>query len=407
MNRASSDRLAQAETLWAMLNPSAYPGRVRGGLEQRPALLRTHLGRLLQRLRSGRLVHRRPMDIKQSFATAANLQSRQLLARPGRQRCGFKPFSCTGARSRAQSRFDVFNTTSWTRTGTVLLPHRVVRGRRSRHATSGAGLLPVPASCQRRTGLLVRDLPPLRRPPLHDPQGPPLAEGQGRGTTGALLDNHKLRVRLGPANAAVLSSCAAGIDVNLADTAVAAMRSTITSISLATTRRQIQKNGPVKITVRRPWPAGGLALGRVRRARLLQPAAARFARDGRRRLRGTDRYGGQETAGGEELLRAKDGKESVNFAFPFHVPGGRIRLDVPFGAVRPELDQMPQRVQELADRRPLGRCRQRGLRRHLGHAGRPVGRDRRHHRDVAQFARPTPRCGGRRSSRPRSSIRGR
>ena len=37
----------------------------------------------------------------------------------------------------------------------------------------------------------------------------------------------------------------------------------------------------------------------------------------------------------------KEGKESVNFAFPFHVPGGEMRLDLPLGVIRPELDQMP------------------------------------------------------------------
>ena len=38
---------------------------------------------------------------------------------------------------------------------------------------------------------------------------------------------------------------------------------------------------------------------------------------------------------------AQEGKESVNFAFPFNVPGGDVRLDVPLGVIRPEHDQMP------------------------------------------------------------------
>ena len=37
----------------------------------------------------------------------------------------------------------------------------------------------------------------------------------------------------------------------------------------------------------------------------------------------------------------KEGKESVNFAFPFHVPDGEMLLDLPIGAMRPERDQMP------------------------------------------------------------------
>ena len=38
---------------------------------------------------------------------------------------------------------------------------------------------------------------------------------------------------------------------------------------------------------------------------------------------------------------AQEGKESVNFAFPFNVPDGQMLLDIPLGAFRPELDQMP------------------------------------------------------------------
>ena len=38
---------------------------------------------------------------------------------------------------------------------------------------------------------------------------------------------------------------------------------------------------------------------------------------------------------------AQEGKESVNFAFPFNVPGGEVRLDVPLGVIRAEQDQMP------------------------------------------------------------------
>jgi hypothetical protein len=37
----------------------------------------------------------------------------------------------------------------------------------------------------------------------------------------------------------------------------------------------------------------------------------------------------------------KEGKESVNFAFPFQVPGGQSLVDLPIGAMRPEIDQMP------------------------------------------------------------------
>ena len=52
---------------------------------------------------------------------------------------------------------------------------------------------------------------------------------------------------------------------------------------------------------------------------------------------------------------AKDGKESVNFAFPFNVPDGEVRLDVPFGVIRPDKRPDAQRLQELVHGGPLGR----------------------------------------------------
>jgi alpha-mannosidase len=37
----------------------------------------------------------------------------------------------------------------------------------------------------------------------------------------------------------------------------------------------------------------------------------------------------------------EDGKESVNFSFPFSMPGWQVRVEVPFGVVRPDVDQIP------------------------------------------------------------------
>jgi len=39
--------------------------------------------------------------------------------------------------------------------------------------------------------------------------------------------------------------------------------------------------------------------------------------------------------------RSPEAKESVNFAFPFHVPDGQVRIEVPFGVIRPDDDQIP------------------------------------------------------------------
>ncbi len=58
LNRASADRLSQAETLWAMLDPASYPaGAFEASLAQRPALFRAHLGGVLLDHRAGGPAH--------------------------------------------------------------------------------------------------------------------------------------------------------------------------------------------------------------------------------------------------------------------------------------------------------------------------------------------------------------
>ena len=50
---------------------------------------------------------------------------------------------------------------------------------------------------------------------------------------------------------------------------------------------------------------------------------------------------------------SKDGKESVNFAFPFQVPGGEMQLDLPLARSGPSRSDA-QRLQELASRSAAG-----------------------------------------------------
>jgi alpha-mannosidase len=48
---------------------------------------------------------------------------------------------------------------------------------------------------------------------------------------------------------------------------------------------------------------------------------------------------GQGDQGGE--FAQHQGKESLQFAFPFAIPGGQIRIDIPLAVMRPEADQLP------------------------------------------------------------------
>ena len=50
-------------------------------------------------------------------------------------------------------------------------------------------------------------------------------------------------------------------------------------------------------------------------------------------------HSGTDGPGGE--FAQHQGKESVQFAFPFAIPDGKIRIDVPLAIMQPEVDQLP------------------------------------------------------------------
>ena len=80
-------------------------------------------------------------------------------------------------------------------------------------------------------------------------------------------------------------------------------------------------------------------------------------------------------------------KESVNLAFPFNVPDGQVRLELPLGGViRPDVDQIDRLVQELVRRRQLGGRVGGRPGRHVGHARHAARATRRAHGQPAQLA---------------------
>ena len=102
MNRASADRLTQAETLFAMFNPQAYPAAgFLSGLAQRHPLRRTHLGRAQQHQPARRAVRQEPVGHQaavrggcgRAVAQAAGRRQRQPRRRrraSGGQRAGHR-----------------------------------------------------------------------------------------------------------------------------------------------------------------------------------------------------------------------------------------------------------------------------------------------------------------------------
>ena len=152
------------------------------------------------------------------------------------------------------------------------------------------------------------------------------------------LDNGLIRVRLDPQTGGIVELRAQGTDNNLADTASGHALNDYLYL-IGDDLAALQRNGTVKISVRDRGPLAASLL-----VESDAPGCHKLYRE-IRLVAGGDYVELINTVDKKRLeaasYTAKDGKESVNFAFPFNVPEGQVRLDVPFGVVRPEQDQIP------------------------------------------------------------------
>lgn len=334
MNRASSERLAQAETLWAMLAPDHYPVERFEAAWNNILLYSEHTwGAYCSISRPASPFTLDQWNIKQSYATAGNLQSRQLL------RQAAQVGSQVGSQEQAPTDgmyVDVFNTTSWARTEVVLLPAEISRGARSAFDEQGRSA-PVQRLADRELAVLVEDLPPFsgRRYQLSDqPQNAGLDAVE---IDGRVIDNGVVRVTLDEASGAISELRAADLDANFVKTTDSSGLNDYRYL-IGDDLANVQTNGPVRIHVRERGPLVASLL-----VESDAPGCHKLLREVRLSA-GSDCVELINTVDKQRLeadsYHAAEGKESVNIAFPFHVPDGVIRLDVPYGVMRPEIDQM-------------------------------------------------------------------
>ena len=331
MNRSSSERLSQAEALWAMLDPKHFPAKKFEDAWNNVLLYSEHTWGASTSITE-------PMtafvwdqwNIKQSYATIANLQSRQLLSEAAQVGEGFQP-------GESAAQFDIFNTTSWPRSEVVLIPH--AHPPTASFVTDDQGR-PVPSQrlANRELAVFVRDLPPFsgRRYTITN-------DGKAKGAgnlkaTGAVIENEKLRIRLDEKTGGIVELRAKGIEANLADTTGGNALNDYLYL-IGNDLAALQHNGPVTITVRDHGPLVESLL-----VESDAPGCHKLSRE-IRLVAGGDYVELLDTVDKKRLeaksYYANEGKESINFAFPFNVPDGELRLDIPFAVMRPELDQIP------------------------------------------------------------------
>jgi hypothetical protein len=329
MNRASADRLTQAEALWALRDLATYPTEKFEAAWRDVLLYSEHTwGAYCSVTQPENPLTKDQWDIKRSYAEGADKKSHALLDASLQPGAG-----STGAASPA---FEVVNTNSWPRTDLVLVPKALsTTGDR---VTDASGK---PVSSQRLAdgslAVLVRDVPPFAVRRYVVSSGSPASDSRAI-ASGATLGHEGLSLRVDEKTGAIAELRAPAVSGNLVDSSSGHALNEYLYL-IGDDLADLQRSGPCKITVTEPGP-----LVASLRVESEAPGCNRLVRD-LRVAAGTDWVEVNNLVDKKRLdvssYMARDGKESVNFAFPFHVPDGRMLLDLPIGAIRPESDQMP------------------------------------------------------------------
>ncbi|GGB19700.1 glycoside hydrolase family 38 C-terminal domain-containing protein [Puia dinghuensis] len=341
-NRATSSRLSQAEALWVMKGASG------------PAVDRDHTAFPVDRDRDAwkyailysehtwgadcsvtRPLSQKTMEqwiIKKSYATQADSLSRQLLDSALDQ----------SAAPATNNAIDVFNINSWSRTGLVLLTRdQSQAGDRITDATGHS--IPSQRLSTGELAFVATDIPPFAAKRYT------ITAGSATTTAGPAADTHSLdngilHLNIDATTGVITSLKNPAIDNEFADTDSSGGLNDYLFLN-GNNLKDLQRNGPVKITISEQGPV--LAELRIESAapgveKLVRKVRLIAGLDYAEITNILDKLPAElDPHPGDYAWANLHGKESLNIGFPFHVPGGEIRLDLPMAIMQPEKDQIP------------------------------------------------------------------
>jgi len=328
MNRQSSERLVQAQTLFAMSNDSKYPASAFEAAWRNILLYSEHTwGAWCSVSEPERKETREQWAIKRSYAEQADRQSRELLDRATQ----------LGEESDDdQSRFEVVNTLSWKRTELVQVPRRFAMAGDRVIDEKGA-----PVSSQRLASgelvLLAEEIPGFGTRRYQVVAGAAICKGRASAEN-LVLDSGAIRMKVDGKTGGIVELQSSGLKNNFAENRNGESLNDYLYLP-GDDVKDVKQNGDAWISVGDQGPLV---------ASLIVESTAPGCRSLKRELRvvaGQDFVEIVNRVEKERLVaksyHAKEGKESIHFTFPFNVPGGEIFLDTPLGGMQPEVDQIP------------------------------------------------------------------
>jgi len=319
--RTAAERLVQAETLFALLRPAQYPADDFYQAWRNVLLYNEHTwGAHSSISQPDSDFTKAQWKIKQAFALDGDRQSRGLLA------------AATAGRSSQGSpvaAVDVFNTSSWPRTDLVILPAGV---KAAGSAVKDAEGRTVPSQ-RLSTGelaVVASDVPPLGARRFHLAAGEPVASGSAE-AEGRTLKNAQLWVFLDEKTGGIANLIAEGVPEDLAAGGGKAGGLNEYFYVAGRDPKSPQRSAGAKIVVKDRGPLV---------ASLVVESAAPGCRKLVRELRVVDGLRRVDIVNVVDKAQVRT-PESVHFGFSPNVPGGVMRMDIPWAVIRPEQDQLP------------------------------------------------------------------
>ncbi len=316
--RGASQRLVQAETFSAMVGPADNDRRALDAAWRQITLFHEHTWGAFNSITDPDCEFvRTQWEVKKSFSTEAERQSRAVLLHVADRRAG----------EEASRAVDVINTSSWKRTGVVFLPAERAEGVRCLRDEVGVAVTTQRLSTG-ELAFLAEDVPSLGTKRFSFEN----AAGVDRGDVwidGWKIGNRKLAVEIDPASGAFRSvrDLERGVELVDPDSGMGMNEFLyVPGLDPAKSKRC----GRPSVTALESGPL---------LAALEIASEAPGCVELRRRIRIAHDSPLVEI---ENILVRKRvrTKEGIHFAFPFRIPRGEILLDGGWGIVRPERDQL-------------------------------------------------------------------
>ncbi len=323
LNREAAERLVQAETLYALLNPQGSPADAFYEAWRNVLLYDEHTWGASDSISNpDRPGVKEQWKFKQAFAVDAWQQSSNLLLQAAADRGSVIP-----------DQFDVFNTCNWPRSDLVTLSQEAsAAGDQVMDADGHA--VPSQRLSTGELAFLARDIPPLaaRRYTV-------VAGTNVDNTPSLRVDNLKVEnlelandwftLKLDAKSGGITEWISKDHPGNLIDNHHANLNDYV--YALGSGLDHLQYAGTPAITVEESGPLV---------ASLLVTGNAPGANSFRREIKIYRNFPRIDIVDDLDKTDVRE-VEAGHLAFPFQLPGGQVRLDSQFAVTRPELDQIP------------------------------------------------------------------